>query len=172
MSNLEIMKKELHQAVITPLLEQGFSGKWPHYRRIREKHIELLTFQISKYGGSFTVELSAVFPQQENKNYAGWDELSVDEVNVWHTDQRYRLKGMYDGWFYYRDLYQKRKGLLGADYLDVSEKELHTFVPPKGYQCVQHFDTQTAHQICECVNSQLKAGFAWLDRFVKRRLHQ
>jgi len=170
MSNLEIMKKELHKAVITPLFEQGFTGKWPHFRREHEAYIELITFQISKYGGSFTVELSAVFPYIEDKNYVPWDGLSVDDIDVWNTSDRYRLKGMYDGWFYYRDLYKKRNGMFGVDYLDVTEKDADGFVPPKGYKCVQHFDAQTAQEICCCVNLQLKSGFRWLDRFVKRRL--
>ena len=38
-SNLEIMKKELHKTVILPLLEQGFTGKWPHFRREHEETI-------------------------------------------------------------------------------------------------------------------------------------
>lgn len=164
------MKKQLHKYVISPLLEQGFTGKWPHFRRTYTNHIELLTFQTNKYGGSFTVELSVVFPNAENKNYFYREDLSLDEINVWDTNQRYRLKGMYDGWFYYRDLYKKRVIFFGRDYLDVNEKAASNFLPPKGYKLVQKFNLETAESICCIVNSQLKKGFAWIDCVVKRNI--
>ena len=62
MTNIQIMKKALHVSVIKELCDKGFTGKWPHFRREHEGYIELLSFQINKWGGSFTVELSAVFP--------------------------------------------------------------------------------------------------------------
>lgn len=172
MANIELMKGELRTAVITPLMEQGFSGKWPHFRKVHPDHIVLLTFQTNKYGGSFTVELSAVFPFSQNKNYSECDSISLDKLNVWDTNRRYRLRGMYDGWFHYRNLYGKRTIFSGTDYLSVSEKEAEGFVPPKGYKLIQQFTPETAEKICECVNLQLKKGFAWVERFVKKELRR
>ena len=164
------MKRELSKSVISHLLEQGFVGKWPHFRRIHTNYIELLTFQLNKYGGSFIVEISAVFPNCNKKNYIEREDLALAEITVWDTSHRYRLKGMYDGWFYYRDLYKKRLAFFHTHYLDVNEKEEDKFIPPKGYRLVQHFNTETAEVICHSVNFQLKQGFIWMERFVKRNL--
>lgn len=170
MTNLQIMKKALQQLVISPLLQEGFTGKWPHFQRVASDHIALISFQTNKYGGSFTVEISAVFPDRDETNYAVRDAVAPGERNVWYTNHRYRLKGMYDGWFFYRDVYAKRSLFTGTHYLAVSEKEADSFVPPLGYRLVQHFQPETADVVCECVNRQLDDGFRWLEQFIKRSL--
>lgn len=167
MTNNEIMKSYLKELVIAPLLADGFTGQYPHYRRVLEDYIELVSIQTNKYGGSFTIEVSVVFPDLPNKNHVDWDGLTIDHLTVWNTNDRYRLKGMYDGWFYYRDLYAKH--LLGfrKDYLDVSEKQTSDFVPPKGYKLVQKFNDDTAIEICNEINHQFIDAFKWLRRFEK-----
>ena len=165
MTNNQIMKKHLELNVIGPLLAQGFTGKYPHFRRVKEDCIELISFQTNKHGGSFTVEVSAVFPDKENKNYVSGSNLSVNELTVWDTNERYRLKGMYDGWFYYRDLYSKYILGYGKDYIDMSENTADPTVP-KGYKLVQRFNEDTAKQICKEVNEQLIKAFKWLQKFV------
>lgn len=167
MTNLEIMKTKLHENVIAGLLEQGFVGKWPHFKRVQQRHTELITFQTNKYGGSFKVEMSVVFQDAKDKNYCKIDgkPFSLDTVNVWDTKQRYRLKGVNGGWFYYSDLYRRRV-LFRSSYVDVSEKEADGFLPPKGYELVQRFNAETAEKICRCVNRQMRGGFAWIRRFV------
>ena len=159
------MRKYLDNQVISALRNQGFVGKFPHFRKEKLGCIELIVFQTNKYGGSFTVEVSAVFPQHKNKNYVPWDGLSVDELDVWHTIERYRLKGMYEGWFYYRDLYAKHIVAFGKHYIDVSEKNAESFVVPKGYKLVQKFDDAAAQQICDEINKQFKKAFKWLEKF-------
>ncbi len=166
MTNRQIIKKYLQTNVIRPLLTRGFTGRYPHFRREKEKCIELITFQTNQYGGSFTVEVSAVFPDNENKNFVFGDGLTIDDLTVWNTDKRYRLKGMYGGWFYYRDLYGKYIFGFGKDYPDVSENDPRASVP-KGYQLVQRFNENTAEQICKEVNRQLIKAFKWLDKFEK-----
>ena len=74
---------------------------------------------------------------------------------------------MYDGWFYYRDLYAKHILGFGKDYLDVSEKHTSDFVPPKGYKLVQKFNDDTAIEICNEINHQFIDAFKWLRRFEK-----
>lgn len=165
MTNNQIMKKHLEHNVIGPLLAQGFTGKYPHFRRVKEDCIELISFQTNKHGGSFTVEVSAVFPDKENKNYISDNNLSVNELTVWDTNERYRLKGMYDVWFYYRDLYSKYILGYGKDYIDMSENTADPTVP-KGYKLVQRFNEDTAKQICKEVNEQLIKAFKWLQKFV------
>ena len=170
MTNIQIMKKHLQAKVLEPLFDQGFVGKWPPFRREKSGCIELIVFQMNKYGGSFCVGVSAVFPQGANKNFVLWEGLSVDDLTVWNTNERYRLKGMYDGWFYYRDLYAKYIWGFGKDYMDVSEKNAESFVVPKGYKLVQKFDDRTAEQICDTINKQLVRAFKWLERFKKANL--
>src|SRR5262245_34082606 len=46
----------LRDVVVPVLRDMGFSGSFPHFRRIRESQIDLLTFQFNRYGGSFVVE--------------------------------------------------------------------------------------------------------------------
>ena len=160
------MRKHLETQVIQPLLKQGFVGKYPHFKREKENCIELITFQSNKHGGSFTVEISAAFPNKENKNYVLYDGKEIKDLNVWDTNIRYRLKGMYDGWFYYRDLYSKYIFGFGKDYIDFSENKTQTSIPA-GYKLVQKFDENTANQICQEVNKQLTKAFKWLQKFEK-----
>lgn len=166
MTNIQIMKAMLHDSVIKDLFERGFVGKWPHFRRENKDYIELISFDINKYGGSFTVELSAVFPLSERKNYVPRDGLTPDLINVWDTNERYSLKGMYDGRFCYRDLYRKRILCFGMDYIDVPETGADAFQVPKGYKLVQKFNEDTAREICGEVSEQLQEGFRWLEKFV------
>ena len=165
MTNNEMMKSYLKKIVFAPLLEKGFTGKYPHFRRVEENCIELITVQTNQWGGSFTIEVSAVFPNGKNKNYIEREGVTEKQLTVWDTNERYRLKGMYDGWFYYRDLYVKHIIGLGKDYLDVSEKKIADFVVPEGYKLVQRFDDERAVQICNEVNKQLVEAFKWLLKF-------
>lgn len=169
MTNFQIMKKYLENKVIQSLCAQGFTGKYPHFRKEKEECIELVSFQTNKYGGSFTVEVSAAFFSEENKNIVLTDDLSIENLTVWDTNERYRLKGMYDGWFYYRDLYVKHIFGFGKDYVDISENSTNKVVP-KGYKLIQKFDENVAEQICVEVNKQLEKAFKWLENFEKDNL--
>ncbi len=174
MSNKQIMKSLLIENVIKSLKDQGFAGKYPHYKREKSNCIELITFQTNKYGGSFTVEVSAVFPNETDKKksniYFGNND---DEINVWSTKDRYRLPGMFDGWFYYNDVYSySYKALFSKRitvYRDVSEKEAESFIPPDGFTLVQKFDSVTALKICNEVNRQFGEAFEWLEKLEAKR---
>lgn len=169
MTNIQIMKKHLESKVIQPLCDQGFIGKYPHLKRKAENCTELITFQTNKYGGSFTVEVSAVFPNSEKKNYALSDSLTEDKLTVWNTNERYRLKGMYDGWFHYNDVYAKIILGFGKHYVDISEKNKDAVIS-KGYKLVQKFDEKTADQICDEINKQLIKAFKWMRKLEKNNL--
>ena len=83
MTNRQIMLKALNRKVIPILLEQGFTGKHPHYRREKDDCIEFISFDTNKWGGSFTIEVSAIFPDSKFTNYLG-DTIAE---NVWGTSQ-------------------------------------------------------------------------------------
>jgi Domain of unknown function (DUF4304) len=53
----------LREVVVPVLRNMGFSGSFPHFRRIRESQIDLLTFQFDRHGGSFVVEVATCAPE-------------------------------------------------------------------------------------------------------------
>ncbi|MBR2414877.1 MAG: DUF4304 domain-containing protein [Clostridia bacterium] len=168
MANRDIMLSALKEITFPILFKQGFTGKYPHFRRKSDNCIELVSFQTNKYGGSFTVEISAVFPNEKNKNYNLYDGVTEETFGTEATNKRYRLPGMFDGWFYYRDVYRKRSLLFGNLYTAVSEKKANDFIVPKGYKLVQKFDKNTAIQICNEINKQLTKSEKWLKNFEKQ----
>lgn len=173
MGSSDSMRKALDQTVIASLRRDGFTGKYPHFRRRLENRIELLSFQTNKWGGSFRVEASAVYPDAEGKltNFltAGQngmrhqlEEAEYDSVSVWNTSFRYTFPGVFDGWFWYVDVYRcydpalKRfcyraaGGKTGAD-------------KPRGL-FVRHVwkDDETVYQrVCTEVEKQLPGACVW-----------
>lgn len=170
MSNREVMLSALKEHTFPLLNEKGFTGKYPNFRRKLDGCIELISFQANKWGGSFTIEVSAVFPGSSTPNYTLYDGVSEDTFGVEATDKRYRLHGMYAGWFYYRDVYQKSTLFLGKVYHDVPEKEAAHFIPPKGYKLVQRFGKNTAIEICKEINRQMELAYTWLADFESAKI--
>ena len=165
MTNRQVMLNALKKHAFPLLREQEFTGKYPNFRRKLDNCIELISFQTNKWGGSFTIEVSAVFPESEQKNYTLYDGVTEETFGVEATNHRYRLPGMFDGWFYYRDVYCKHTLLFGKHYYDVTEKESAEFIPPKGYKLVQKFNEDTAVQICKEINLQFEKAHKWLADF-------
>lgn len=165
MTNREIMLKTLNSTVIKDLKSQGFTGKYPDFKKITTDCIELISFQTNKYGGSFTVEVSVVFPNSKVTNLTNLNATVNDQkIDVSCTNQRYRLKGMFDGWFYYRDVYELPNG----SYRDIPENESATFSPAAKLKLLQKFDEKTANDICDEINLQLKDAFKWLSKFKQK----
>jgi hypothetical protein len=48
----------LKRIVVTALRHRGFTGSFPHFRRLGSKQIDLISFQFDKWGGGFVVEIS------------------------------------------------------------------------------------------------------------------
>ena len=165
MTNRQIMLNALKKYTFPVLMAQGFTGKYPNFRRKLDNCIELISFFTNKWGGSFTIEVSAVFPNSENKNYTLYNGVTEETFGVEATNRQYRLPGMFDGWFYYRDIYCKRSLFLGKIYYDVPEKESEDFIPSKGYRLVQKFNEDTAAQICKEINKQFEKANKWLTDF-------
>ena len=167
MTNKDIMLKALNNTVIKELKSQGFTGKYPHFKREKEECIELIVFQTNKFGGSFTIEVSAIFPDSKVTNLID-EDTEFSKANVFCTNERYRLKGMFDGWFYYSDVYRMPQGY----YHNVPEKEKDTFNPTEDWTLLQAFDELVAEEICEEVSLQLDDAFEWLFKFEsKNRKH-
>ena len=168
MSQSSKMNDALKKYVVAPLQTLGFTGEFPHYRKVYNNRIELFTIQKNKWGNSFTVVVSTIYPQREGdeKNYIDWKE-SIDDVTVWDTNLRYRLPGMFDGWFYYTDVYAKSIPFFGKDYIAVSEKKKLDFHPANDYKQVQIADETIYEKICCEVNHQMKKAFSWWKKMSK-----
>ena len=82
MNNNAKMKYYLSKNVFPLLFEKGFLGKYPHFSRVCDNCVELLSIQTNKWGGSFTIEVSAVFPESENKNYTLCNGVTVETFGV------------------------------------------------------------------------------------------
>lgn len=170
MTNKEIMRSALDAHVVSRLRELGFIGRYPHFRRESGNAVDLLSFQTNAWGGSFTVEISAIFPGSAKPNYELRDGKTEQTMTVEYTVKRHRLAGMYNGWFHYWDLYRRRTILHGTEYVSVPEKEARDYVPAKGFQCFQRFDEAQAVTVCAAVNAQLDEAFLWLDQFKKEQM--
>jgi len=86
------MNQEL-KAVVVPLLrERGFTGSFPHFRRRREEHIDLFTFQFSVYGGRFTIEIGQCEPGGYTTTLG--KHIPPTKVKAWdlRPDRRARLQ--------------------------------------------------------------------------------
>jgi hypothetical protein len=97
-----VMDRVLKETVLPELRALGFTGSLPHLRRLRSDRIDLVTFQYSRYGGQFVVELSQCGPGGIK---TGWGkEIPANKVTAHDlfSSDRYRLRpraGSRDQWF-------------------------------------------------------------------------
>lgn len=171
MSANDKMKTALKQYVIAPLMDIGFTGKYPHFRREHSNRIELLSFQNNKWGNSFQIEMSVVYTNQQGfaANFSSDDNgIPLSEVKVHHTNYRFRLKGMYDGWFYYSDVYC-REIKSRKFYNAIGEKAAFSYVPQANEYLVQKADVSIYGKICDEVNKQMPSAFQWWQKMEKKK---
>jgi hypothetical protein len=88
-NNRLAMIKALKITVVSYLREHGFKGAFPHFRRQKENHIDLITFQFNRYGGSFVVELA--FCPAEGITTSWGEHISPKKVTAHDVNERYRL---------------------------------------------------------------------------------
>jgi hypothetical protein len=91
------MVSSLKKLVIPILREKGFKGSFPHFRRIKENKIDLLTFQFDRYGGGFVIEV-AVCPPDGVTHHWG-EKVPPNKVTAHDLNNRPRLNG--GEWFRY-----------------------------------------------------------------------
>lgn len=164
------MKKALNEQVIPLLRKVGFKGSYPHFRRITEEKVDLVSFMSPGiFGGGFEVGASVVFPKavrpkDTNLFYRG--DPTPPQKMVWaHGRIRCGLPGMFGGAFYYTDLYAlhfSEQGNAFATYFPFSEKMAEHGVDPTahGEVLVQKADdgiydriaAETARQMADLLN--------------------
>lgn len=168
MSQSQKMRKALSRYVIPNLTAKGFVGKYPHYKKIYDNRIELLAFDTYKYGNAFSVEISTIFlPESKRKSNcytASFEKL--EDATAWSTINRYCLRGIYDGLFYYTDVYKQKIGSITI-YNAISETKAKNYTPCKNEKLIQKADEEIYHKVCEEVNRQLPNAFKWWDAYNK-----
>ncbi|WP_121612545.1 DUF4304 domain-containing protein [Mesobacillus foraminis] len=85
----KMMDTALKEIVIPILREHGFKGSIPHFRRVNETNIELITFQFNKWGGSFVVELATC--PKEGTTMSWGEKIPPNKVTAHHINERFRL---------------------------------------------------------------------------------
>lgn len=99
------MDAELKSVVVPKLRDRGFKGSFPHFRRLTEGGVDLLTFQFDRNGGGFVIEI-ARSPIAGVKTPWG-KQIPANKVTAWDLDpkERRRLKPSVgsgtDSWFRY-----------------------------------------------------------------------
>ena len=91
----------LKKTVVPELRQKGFKGSFPHYRRINEIKIDLMTFQFDRYGGGFVIEVGVCSPEGVTHN---WGERVLPNKVTAHDlphNNRLRLKNSEGEWFRY-----------------------------------------------------------------------
>jgi hypothetical protein len=113
------MSAALKKLVAPHLRSLGFTGSFPHYRRLLEERTDLLTFQFDRHGGGFVVEVGKCPP---GDFVMAWGErIPAEEMTAHHLHPNDRLRlgrrsqGQ-DHWFRY-DRAKGRKRALVFDSL-------------------------------------------------------
>ncbi|MDN3015675.1 DUF4304 domain-containing protein [Paenibacillus sp. BSR1-1] len=91
------MVSSLKKIVIPFLRENGFKGSIPHFRRIKENKIDLVTFQFDRYGGGFVIEVAVCPPDGVTTHWG--KKVPPNKVTAHDINNRPRLNG--GEWFRY-----------------------------------------------------------------------
>ena len=169
-----LMKKALNEQVIPLLRKAGFKGSYPHFRRITEEKVDLVSFMSPGiFGGGFCVGASIVWPgaasPEESNLFRPGDPPPPQKMTWAHGRIRCSLPGMFGGAFYYTDVYARYFEDFGRSvisYLPHSEKMAEHGVDPttNGAVLVQKADDGIFDRIAAEAAGQLPALLGWFDR--------
>jgi hypothetical protein len=103
----------LKKLVVPGLRTLGFSGSFPHFRRLLDDRTDLLTFQFDRHGGGFVVEL-ATWPPGEFAMPWG-ERVPPEKLTAHHIppNSRLRLGAQAKGddyWFRYDHAGERQRG--------------------------------------------------------------
>lgn len=80
----------LKSIVVPALRQRGFTGSFPHLRRLGTNQIDLVTFQFDKWGGGFVVEISRCGPDGVTTPWG--DKIPPRKVTAHDLNPRDRLR--------------------------------------------------------------------------------
>ena len=130
----DAMVQALKDVVVPLLRESDFSGSFPHFRRRRKDHIDLVTFQFDRNGGGFLIEIAQCGTEGLTTSWG--ERISPAKIKAWdlHPNQRIRIKPKNgsgtDSWFRFeresKDTYSGSVALV-VSYLGRIEKIFEDF---------------------------------------------
>ncbi|MCQ6564107.1 DUF4304 domain-containing protein [Paenibacillus mendelii] len=127
------MISSLKNIVIPSLRDRGFKGTFPHFRRITEKKIDLLTFQFDKYGGGFIIEVAVCSPEGHTHHWG--EKVPPNKVTAYELNPDNRLRiGDKDDWFRY-----DKRNFFGNIYDKLASKVLKSLSEADDYWSVTNF---------------------------------
>ena len=85
------MESALRRIVVAELRRAGFTGSFPHFRRLRQA-VDLVSFQFDRHGGGFVIEVATGDPSGFTTHWG--KHIPANKLTAWdlHPDQRRRLK--------------------------------------------------------------------------------
>ena len=90
MPTREDMIAVLKNIVVPELRQRGFTGAFPHFRRLHTEKIDLMSFQFDKWGGGFIVEISKCGPEGVTVAYG--KKIPPSKITAQHLNPRDRLR--------------------------------------------------------------------------------
>lgn len=90
MTTREEMIAVLNSIVVPALRQRGFTGSFPHLRRLGANQIDLMTFQYDKWGGGFIVEISKC--SSEGVTMSWGEKIPPKKVTAHDLNPRDRLR--------------------------------------------------------------------------------
>ncbi|MCO5937096.1 DUF4304 domain-containing protein [Mucilaginibacter sp. RB4R14] len=94
-----LMDEAIKDIVIPFLRTEGFKGSYPHFTRIKEDKVNLLTFQFSLYSSKFVVEVANC---PVGGSTVGGNKIEPSKCRVHYEGRRFRIgsiKHKMDYWF-------------------------------------------------------------------------
>ena len=174
MTQAQKINKALIERVVPALIEDGFVGKFPDYKKVCENHIKFLSFDKDKYGNAFRVMAAIIFPNEEPKftniaynllRFYGKEDLPISEIDIGYCCKPYFMRGNFGEDFCYSDVYWDF--FLGMENR-VSDKRAKDY-KKKWYEIkLQSGGDATNDKICELIIKRLPKVYKWWDKEIER----
>ena len=135
----------LKSIVVPDLKARGFKGGYPNFFRDRDGHIDLLTFQFNKNGGSFVCEIS--FADRERSNVYIYKDTEPKKLRSNQTTVRFRLganpdQGINDNWFDF-----EKSGLLSRNSPTKAAQDVLSLIESQGEPWWHAHEKATANKM-------------------------
>ena len=98
--------REIRATIMPELRARGFSGRFPHFRRLHDGgRVDFLSFQFNRYGGGFLAEMAIAYPERGARGNFYFKGAVTAEVigqaDVGSTRNRLRIVPRGEDWFAY-----------------------------------------------------------------------
>ena len=162
MSQSQKMKQAIIANVVPNLIQEGFCGEYPHFRRVHADRIDIVSFASYKYGNAIFIDISTAYLRDEKNNVTNRFDGNFDTITTSDCSKIYRLKGNFGNLFYYTDVYF-RLGMvegIGENRKDFKRK-------PTGI-LLQKADENIYGKVCDLINKRMKKAYKWFDKMSKK----